>query len=368
MTHNEIVVVGAGVVGLSIAYNLMKKKKDVRVIEKSYLNAGSTGRNIGIIRERIPHKDQEKQKLLSKIAIMGAKMHASLPSQTGINTFYRQSGRLSLAMTEKETEVMDKETKVYAEMGEHIKKMSPNEIERKWRYVSGDAIKAGYYSHSEAMSHPFGLTWAYLEALKEANIPIEKLNKVNSVQEKNGQYLIKSEKGEYTADKVVIAANVYTKDLIEPMGYNIDITPYRKEVVISEPMRPFFGPTIDRPNNGYIIAQTMRGEILGTIGEEKPSKDLTGTTSTFLNKFADETLRILPTLKDLRIIRQWIGITEKTKDEVPLVGALNKDLWIACGFHIYGVTMAPIIGKLLAESIISGKENDLLKPFNPLRF
>ena len=88
----------------------------------------------------------------------------------------------------------------------------------------------------------------------------------------------------------------------------------------------------------------------------------------FLNKFADETLRILPTLKDLRIIRQWIGITEKTRDEVPLVGALNKNIWIVCGFHIYGVTMAPVIGKLLTESIITGKENELIKTFNPLRF
>jgi glycine/D-amino acid oxidase-like deaminating enzyme len=49
MTHHEFIVVGGGVVGLSIAYNLMKKKKDVRVIEKSYLNAGSTGRNIGVV-------------------------------------------------------------------------------------------------------------------------------------------------------------------------------------------------------------------------------------------------------------------------------------------------------------------------------
>ena len=246
--------------------------------------------------------------------------------------------------------------------------MNPSDIEKKWRYISGDDIKAGYYSHSEAMSHPFALVWAYLEALKEANVPIEKLNKVNSVREKNGQYLVKTDNGEHTADKVVIAANVDTKELIEPMGYNIDIHPYRKEVMISEPMRPFFGPTIDIPSNGYIIAQTMRGEILGTISEEEPSMDLTETTSLFLNKFADQTLSILPTLKDLRIIRQWVGITEKTKDEVPLVGALNNDIWIACGFHIYGVTMAPIIGKLLAESIVGGKKNELLKPFNPLRF
>ena len=122
MTHSEYMIVGGGSVGLSIAYNLMKKKKDVHLLEKSYLNAGSTGRNIGIVRERIPHKDPDMQKHLSKIATMGAKMHAGLPAKTGINTFYRQSGRLSLALKDSEEVEMDQQTKIYREMGKNIKK------------------------------------------------------------------------------------------------------------------------------------------------------------------------------------------------------------------------------------------------------
>ena len=368
MTHSDYLIVGGGSVGLSIAYNLMKNKKDVRLLEKSYLNAGSTGRNIGIVRERIPHKDPEMQKHLSTLAAKGAKMHAKIPAQTGINTFYRQSGRLSLALSEKEETDLDNETKIYREMGKKIKKMTSHEIENKWHYVSGDDIKAGYYTSTEAMSHPFALTWAYVEALKKENVPFEKENEVKSIKEQNGSYLIEAKKGEYTADHVIVAANVYSQELVEPLGYKIELIPYRKEVVISEPMRPFFGPTIDRPSNGYIIAQTMRGEIMGTISEKSPSRDLTETTSKFLSKFADETLRILPTLKDIRIIRQWIGITEKTKDEVPIVGKLNDDIWVACGFHIYGVTMAPVIGKLIADSIKTEQTVEMLKPFDPHRF
>ena len=367
MTHNEYLVIGGGSVGLSIAYNLMKDGKDVRLLEKGYLNAGSTGRNIGVVRERVSHKDPDMMRHLSKIATMGAKIHSSLPSQTGINTFYRQSGRLTLALNDKDEQEQDRDTKIYQEMGKTIKKMTPNEIEKKWHYIEGKDIKAGYYSNSEAMSHPFGMTWAYIEALKKANVPFEKENGVNSIQEKDGHYLIQADRGEYTADHVIVAANVSTEKLVEPLGYKVKLIPYRKEIVISEPMRPFFGPTIDRMSNLYIIAQTMRGEIMGTISEQEPSMDLSETTSKFLNSFADETLRILPTLKDIRIIRQWVGITEKTKDEIPLVGKLNDDLWVACGFHIYGVTMAPVIGELIAESIRKGETVELLKPFDPLR-
>jgi len=368
MTHSDYLIIGGGSVGLSIAYNLMKIKKDVRLIEKSYLNAGSTGRNLGIVRERIPHKDPEMQKHLSKIATKGAKMHAKLPAQTGINTFYRQSGRLSLALNETEENDLDSETKIYQEMGKNIKKMSPQEIEKKWHYISADEINAGYYNSKEAMSHPFALTWAYVEALKKGNIPFEKENEVKSIKEQDGHYLIEAKNGEYTAEHVIVAANVYTQELVEPLGYKIELIPFRKEIVISEPMRPFFGPTIDRPSNGYIIAQTMRGEIMGTISEQSPSRDLTETTSSFLSKFANETLRILPTLKDIRIIRQWIGITEKTRDEIPIIGKLNEDIWVSCGFHIYGVTMAPVIGKLIADSIKTGQTAEMLKPFDPHRF
>jgi sarcosine oxidase subunit beta len=112
----------------------------------------------------------------------------------------------------------------------------------------------------------------------------------------------------------------------------------------------------------------MRGEIMGTIDWMTPGFDLTQTTSTFLNNFADEIVPIIPVLKDLNIIRQWTGICDKTPDDKPIVGEIDDGLYVACGFLDYGLTIVPIIGELLADTIIQGEGQKLLKPLDPQRF
>jgi sarcosine oxidase subunit beta len=165
-----------------------------------------------------------------------------------------------------------------------------------------------------------------------------------------------------------VAAAAHSQQLIEEMGYEITLEPLRKEVLISEAIRPFFGPTIERLSSSFQVTQTMRGEIMGTIDWMEPGYDLTQTTSKFLNNFADEIVPVIPVLKDLNIIRQWTGICDKTADDKPAVGEVEDHLYLACGFLDYGLTMVPVIGELLAENIISGEEERMLKPLNPGRF
>jgi sarcosine oxidase subunit beta len=100
----------------------------------------------------------------------------------------------------------------------------------------------------------------------------------------------------------------------------------------------------------------------------EPGFDLKENTSQFLNDFADELVPMMPVLKDLNIIRQWTGICDKTLDDKPAVGRLEDGLYVCCGFHDYGITMVPIIGRLLADTIIKGETEPLLKPFDPTRF
>jgi len=112
----------------------------------------------------------------------------------------------------------------------------------------------------------------------------------------------------------------------------------------------------------------MRGEILGTIGWMEPGHDLGETTSQFLNDLADELVPMIPALRNLNVIRQWTGICDLTTDEKPAIGQLEDGLYVCCGFHDYGITLVPIVGKLLVESIIKKKTERLLEPFEPKRF
>jgi sarcosine oxidase subunit beta len=367
-TKINTVVVGGGAMGLSVAYNLLKRGFDALVIEGDYLNAGSTGRNMGILKERIPHAMEDGNEDLISLAQRGLKLHEGLSTETGINTFYRKSGCLTFAKDEEEMRQLEEYHAHFQRLGIEDIELTPNEIERRWSYIDASELVGAFYDPEEAMAHPFGVVWAYVESIKKMEGRVEKQNRVHKISESSEGYKVMAEKGEYEAENLVIACGAHSPKLSEQLGFKIPLTPRRKEVLISEPIRPFFGPAFERLSTDYQIAQTMRGEILGTIGYMSPGFDLSECTSNFLNQFADETVPMIPSFRNLRIIRQWVGICDKTPDEKPVVGSLDDGLYITCGNYDYGINLAPVVGQLLADSIIKDRIDPLLEPFNPHRF
>jgi sarcosine oxidase subunit beta len=364
----ENLVVGGGAMGLSIAYDLMKHGREAHVLEGSYLNAGSTGRGLGVLKARNPYAMGNGNESLVRLAREGLRLHGSLSSVLGINTFYKKSGCLIVAKNEQDLRELREHHDQFTKLGLKDVEMTPAEVHAKWPYLDSDSILAGFYSPDEANAHPFGLVWAYLENLKGMDGKFEKENPVKEIKNTSDGFLVKAQNGEYEAENVIVASAINSSVLVEPLGHKTPMTPMRKEVLISEAVRPFFGPTIERLSTHLQVTQTMRGEIMGTIDWMEPGHDLGENTSQFLNNLADEVVPMIPVLRNLNVIRQWTGVCDLTSDEKPAIGQLEEGLYACCGFHDYGITMVPIVGKLLVETIIKKKTEKLLEPFDPKRF
>ena len=368
MPKYETIVIGGGAMGLSVAYNLIKRGREAHVLEGDYLNAGSTGRNVGVLKARNPYAMGNGNEDLVKLAKEGLRLHANLSSETGINTFYKKSGCLIVAKDEEDLKTLNDCHKHFKSLGLDEVQLTPEDIHSKWPYMDPESIISGFYSRSEANAHPFGVVWAYVENIRKMKGTVEKQNKVTKIEKISDGFKVTAEKGEYEAENVVVACAERSSDLTEQLGYKIPMTPMRKEVLISEPVRPFLGPTVERLSTHFQVTQTMRGEIMGTIDWMEPGYDLVETTSEFLNSFADEIVPIMPVLRNLNIIRQWTGICDRTPDDKPAAGRLDEGLYVTCGYYDYGITMAPAVGRLLAETIASGETSPMLRPFDPLRF
>ena len=364
----ENLVVGGGAMGLSIAYGLMKQGRETVVLEGSYLNAGSTGRGLGVLKARNPYAMGNGNEDLVELAREGLRLHGNLSSATGINTFYKKSGCLIVAKDENDLRELREHHEHFTKLGLKDIEMTPEAVQAKWPYIDSESILAGFYSPDEANAHPFGLVWAYVENLKGMGGKVEKQNPVKEIRKNSDGFLVKAQSGEYEAENVIVASAINTSGLVEPLGYKIPMTAMRKEVLISEAVRPFFGPTIERLSTHLQVTQTMRGEIMGTIHWMEPGHDLGETTSQFLNDLADEVVPIIPALRNLNVIRQWTGICDLTSDEKPAIGQLEEGLYVCCGFHDYGITMVPIVGKLLVDTIIKKKTERLIESFDPKRF
>ncbi len=368
MEKSEVLVVGGGVMGLSIAYNLLKNGVKTTILEGDYLNAGSTGRNMGVVKIRIPEAIDGSDKDMITLAEIGLKTYTRFSSETGINIFFRKSGCLTVAEGEDELKLLEKNHQKLAELGEREELLTADEISARWRYINSRAITGGAYSSKDVMVHPFGVTWALVESIKRLNGSLKKLDRVQKVTREEGHYKVSSSNGEAVADKMVLAAGGESMRLANDLGYKIPLEEVRKEMLISEAMRPFFGPTIERLSNGYQIAQTMRGEIMGTMGDEALGGENLDVTSQFLTKFADQTISLIPAMRNLRILRQWAGALNRAPDAKPIVGQLEDNLYVTCGFNEYGLTLAPAVGQLISTEILDGTKSPLLKAYKPDRF
>ena len=360
----DTLIIGGGGMGLSTAYNMKKLKAPVHILEGSYYNAGSTGRNTGLVRARNTHSIGAGHAEIVKLAQEGMRLYVTHSSETGINLFYRKGGGLIISETAEELKEQRTLHETYRKNGIKVEELTAEEIEKRWPYINAGRIKGGFYAPDEASIHPFSLTWSYVENVKEL---IEKENKALNIARVDGGYHVETEKGEMTARKVVLACGENSAGLAEQLGFKLPLKFYRKEMFISEPIRPMFGPSIEHPSEMYRVTQTMRGEILGTIGSEEGS-NMTVFSSKFLERYAQMTVGLIPVFKDLNLIRQWVGTYQNTPDEKPIVGRLDEGLYIVGGFMDYGITLVPVIGKMMAELLTTGKVNPLIAPFDPLRF
>lgn len=141
----------------------------------------------------------------------------------------------------------------------------------------------------------------------------------------------------------------------------------KHEMLATEPLRFFLKPMIQVYRGGISITQSLRGEILcqlPTNGEKNVS-----STLEFLEEAATELVGFIPALREVKILRPWAGLVETTPDYEPIIGKFGFDnLWVAFADSGKGTMLAPAIGELMAEEIVSGETKPDLIPYAPGRF
>ncbi|MCW2992629.1 MAG: dependent oxidoreductase, partial [Conexibacter sp.] len=173
-------------------------------------------------------------------------------------------------------------------------------------------------------------------------------------------------------DAVVNAAGGRSAQLGAELGVAIPNTPLRREVLVTEPSRPFMTPAVTfyRPQEGW-FNQTLRGELVaGVVDPEEPFGFSEESTLRFLGRTSRVILEKAPKLAELRVIRQWAGVYDTTPDKRPLVGAhaAAPGLYSLNGWSGRGMLLAPLSAELLAKEIAGHGRDRLLASFDADRF
>lgn len=363
----EIVIVGGGVIGLSIAYHLAKRGlTDVVVIERGYLAEGASGRNGGGIRQQWSTEInirlmQESVELCRRFAV-----------DLGVNIWFRQGGYLFLARSAAEVARLEKNIALQNRCGVPTRMLDPEEARTIVPEINLRGIVGAAYNPSDGILFPWPFLWGYARqaAVLGARIftqtPVDGLTPVAA-----GGYDVHTPRGVVRARRVINATGAWSPALANRIGVEVPTHPIRHEICSSEPLKPFLRPMVSELASGLYCSQSMRGEIVGgvTVPGHGSTYDM-GSTLEFLATYARRLVRLMPILGDIKILRQWAGPYDQSPDGNPILGAApgQPDFFLACGFVGHGFMMAPIVGKLYAEMLTGGATHEIFERYTLGRF
>jgi sarcosine oxidase subunit beta len=152
-------------------------------------------------------------------------------------------------------------------------------------------------------------------------------------------------------------------------GFRLPIRSFPLQAMVTQPLKPFLDPLVSSAALHAYVSQTARGELV--IGGGSDPYELYSTRSTLDLKesLIAHTLEMFPFLAEVKLLRQWAGITDMTPDYSPIMGESPlQNYWLDAGWGTWGFKATPVSGKYMAETVATGKVPDMLRPFRLDRF
>ncbi|AIF69507.1 sarcosine oxidase subunit beta [Palaeococcus pacificus DY20341] len=371
----DVVVIGGGVIGLSIAYNLAKLGVKCAVFEKGYLGNGSTFRCATGIRAQFT--DEANIKLMKYSVERWKKLSEEL--EYDVN--FKQTGYLFLATSEEEIEAFKRNIALQNKFGVPTRLITPEEAKEIVPPLNTEPFLGGAWNPEDGKANPFKTVFAYAEKAKELGAEIYEYTPVEDIIVEDGSVKgVKTSKGIIKADVVVNAANSWAPLINEMAGLDRDFIPikaYKHQLIKTEPLAPGqIEPLVCPPawNDSYVIQDGEDGGVICGSGIESVPKNLDDVSPTydFMRGVLRWATQIVPALKYVHVLRQWAGFYAKTPDSNPAIGKINhlEGFYIAAGFSGHGFMMAPAVGEAMAELIAKGKSKVPLdwEWYDPHRF
>ncbi|HDC92613.1 MAG TPA: FAD-binding oxidoreductase [Candidatus Acetothermia bacterium] len=363
----DVVIIGAGVTGAALAYELARRGiRDVLIFERKFPCSGASGRCGGGIRQQFttPHN--------IRLAMESVNRYETLSEELGVDIEFIQGGYLILAETEEEREAQRKAVALQNELGLPSRLLTPREAKEVLPLLDETTIVSATYCPTDAHANPFRVVEGYLTRARERGVVLEKFTEVVDLEVKEGRIVkVRTSRGDVAPGTVVNAAGAWSREIARMAGVELPNQPIRHEIAITEPVEFFMDVMVISIHNGIYFSQTKEGQIIGGIGdpEEKPGYNISSSLG-FLRRYARELLRYVPALGQLSVLRQWAGLYDVTPDAQPVLGPTPglENFIQANGYSGHGFMIAPAVARHLADYIEKGIVSEILEKLSLERF
>jgi sarcosine oxidase subunit beta len=362
----EVVIIGAGIMGLGLAYNLARLGESrIVVLDKGYLLDGASGRNGGGVRA------QFSSPLNIELGRESQALCASFAQEMGINVWWRKGGYLFVVRKPQTVPQLEASVKLHNAYGVPTRLIGRAEAERIVPGLDTTGVLAATYNHDDGVVFPWPFLWGYATQAQRRGVQVEPFTRVTGLETQNGRVqAVVTDRGRIRARTVVIAAGAWSRDVAALAGVKLPNIPRRHEICASEPLKPMVDPLVSELDGGLYFSQSMRGEIIGGVGDPDEPEGISHRASLrFLTRYSRDLLRVMPGLGAVKVMRQWAGCYDYTPDRAPILGRTPgvEGLLHLSGFVGHGFMMAPAVTRRMA-AWMSGAKEEMFERYTLQRF
>src|SRR4051794_31687554 len=375
MRTASVVIIGAGVIGASVAYHLARRGwREILVLDRSHSpGQGSTGKATGGFRAQYATPINVRLSLLSR-----EKLHC-FTEETGGNAGYHPAGYLWLASTAAELEVLRSAGIVQHQQGlTEAVEVRTEDVARLNSAVNLNEVIGGAFCPSDGFIRPLGILEGYLTAARKLGVEVAWQVEVTGLRLGPGNHVagVETSRGPVSSTAVVNAAGAWAAQVAQWAGFDLPVAPLRRQVAVTAPtdLLPDTMPMTIFTVDGFHL-RVREGRILllwPTPGVPGRPFD-TGVDREWIEAVVEKAHRRVPVLRRAAIDRDacWAGLYEVSPDQHAILGAAPgcPNLFLLNGCSGHGVMHAPALGQLLAEIISDGSASTMdVSSLRPSRF
>ena len=357
----QVVVVGGGIVGCSIAYHLARRGiTDVLLLEQNALTGGTTWHAAGLVSQL------KSSHSLTRLATYTTRLFEELEDETGQATGYRTTGSISVASDAQRWEEILRGMSMARTAGVDMEVIEPGQAREMWPLLRIDDLVGTVFIPKDGQTSPVDTTMALAKGARDRGVTIREGIAVERVRVENRAAVgVETERGYVEAETVVLACGIWTRQLAAAAGVNVPLHPCEHFYVVTEPLEGMLTgmPTLRDPTN-YTYFKEETGKLMAGFFEpraktwryEVPRDFSFGTLAEdwdHIGPIFERSIHRIPALAETGIQLFLNGPEAFTPDGVYYLGESPEvdDLFVAAGFNSVGIQSAGGAGWVLADWI-----------------
>jgi dimethylglycine dehydrogenase len=383
--HARVVVIGGGVVGVSMLYHLAKKGwTDAVLIERKELTSGSTWHAAGLL----PLFNMSYS--VGQVHKYSVKFYKELEEETGMNVGLRKVSNIRLASTADRWDEYMQYAGVADTIGVDVRRLTPAEIKEAWPMCNTEGLIGAIQHPEDGYIQPADLTQAMAKGARDMGGTIHRNTTVQAINKTaSGEWEIVTDKGTITCEHVVSCTGNFARKTGAMVGLNVPVIPVEHQYIVTEAHPeikarhaeglPEMGVLRDS-DNGWYLREEAGGLILGPYEHGAPACYVDGPSEdSEYELFQEDLERIeqhiesamfrVPAFGEVGVKRVYNGAIAYTPDGNPIIGPAPglKNFWLSEG-HSFGITAAGGAGWQLAEWMVEGEPTIDMSGVDPRRY